>query len=227
VKTKIIALFLLFTCISVFNQELYQVSSYQALYSGKLDGIVSMSDILKHGNTGIGGFNALNGEMVLINGKIYQVLASGKIVVHPDLSDKAPFAAVTNFVPQRKITITNDSNVYHTIDTFINNPDVFVAIKITGEFGYIKTRSVPMQHKPYPPLSEIVKTQPVFEGKNIKGTIVGFRFPSFAAGINPPGYHIHFISDDISLGGHVLEVVPKNVTCEIMIIKEVVWKLPE
>jgi acetolactate decarboxylase len=222
-----ITLFSLLLCIPIigFSQELYQVSCYQAIFAGKLDGIVPMAEVLKHGNFGIGGFDALNGEMVLVNGKMYQVLASGKVVVNPDLSDKTPFAAVTNFASQKKIDIKVDSNMYRTIDAFVDNPDVFVAVKISGMFGYIKTRSVPKQQKPYLTLTEIAKTQPIFEGKMIKGTMVGFRSPSFAAGINPPGYHMHFVSDDISLGGHVLEAFPESVTCEIMVIKELRLKL--
>ena len=36
------------------------------------------------------------------------------------------------------------------------------------------------------------------------GSIVGFRFPSYAQGLNVAGYHFHFITDDRSAGGHVL-----------------------
>jgi acetolactate decarboxylase len=184
-----------------------------------------MKELMQHGNFGLGGFNALNGEMILLDGKIYQVPASGKVNANPDLSDKTPYAAVCDFKAQKSIKLIGDTNIYKILDTLINNPDVFVAIKISGNFSYLKTRSIPEQHKPYPTLTEIVKTQPVFEKTNVKGTIVGFRSPQFAAGINPPGFHLHFIADDASIGGHLLEVRPSNVICEIMVAEEVVLKL--
>ena len=119
-----------------------------------------------------------------------------------------------------------DSNLYNVIDRLVANPNVFVAVKIKGTFEYIKTRSVPAQKKPYPLLSEIIKIQPIFERQQIKGTLVGFRTPSFSAGLNPVGYHLHFLSEDKSMGGHLLEMHPLNVTCEIMVIDELFIKLP-
>jgi acetolactate decarboxylase len=228
-KTKNCVLSLFFALsihFTAFTQSIYQVSYYQALFEGKLDGIVPMEEIIRHGDTGLGGFNALDGEMILVDGKMYQVLASGKVITAPDLSIKAPFAEVCYFKPQKSITIVGDSNLYKIIDRLVADPNVFVAIKIKGTFEYIKVRSIPAQHKPYPTLSEIVKTQPTFEKVQVKGTIVGFRTPSFAAGINTPGYHLHFVADDISMGGHVLEVRPSKVICEIMVAEEVVLKLP-
>jgi acetolactate decarboxylase len=225
IKRTILFLFFIFVYATSFTQTLFQASCYQALYNGKLDGIISMQELIKHGDTGLGGFNALNGEMILIDGKMFQILASGKVISNPDLSDKTPFASVCFFKPQKQVNILGDSSLYKITDKLADNPDVFVAIKITGTFEYIKTRSVPAQKKPYPSLSEIVKTQPIFEKTKVKGTIVGFRTPQFAAGINPPGYHLHFVADDASMGGHVLEVHPANVTCEIMIVDEVFLKL--
>jgi acetolactate decarboxylase len=75
---------------------------------------------------------------------------------------------------------------------------------VDGRFEYVKTRSVPRQHKPYPPLVEVVKDQPTFELHDVSGSLVGFRFPDYAQGLNVSGYHFHFITADRSAGGHVL-----------------------
>jgi acetolactate decarboxylase len=91
------------------------------------------------------------------------------------------------------------------LDKLLPTENIFYAIKIEGTFKYIKTRSVPKQNKPYPPLVEVVKNQPTFEFHNVKGTIVGFRCPSYVEGINVPGYHLHFITGDKKAGGHLLE----------------------
>lgn len=71
----------------------------------------------------------------------------------------------------------------------------------------MKTRSVPPQQKPYPPLAEVAKTQPVFHLENVRGTLAGFRFPDFARGLNVPGFHLHFLTEDRRAGGHVLDLV--------------------
>ncbi len=63
---------------------------------------------------------------------------------------------------------------------------------------------MPRQHKPYPPLVEVVEGQPTFEFRDVRGSLVGFRFPDHARGLNVPGYHFHFITDDRTAGGHVL-----------------------
>jgi acetolactate decarboxylase len=209
----------------LYSQQLYQVSYYEALNKAKLDGFISLQEVIKHGNTGIGGYHALNGEMILLEGKFYQVLADGKILT-PDLSDKVCFAAVYNFIPQKNLSIKGDSNLQRAIDRLVPNQNIILAIKISGVFEYVKTRSVPGQNKPYPVLTEIVKTQSIFEGRKIKGTIVGIRTPSFTAGLNPTGYHLHFISDDKTIGGHLLESRPLDVKCEVMVIDEITVKLP-
>jgi acetolactate decarboxylase len=49
-----------------------------------------------------------------------------------------------------------------------------------------------------------VQSQPTFELRDVHGSLVGFRFPDHARGLNVAGYHFHFITDDRSAGGHVL-----------------------
>jgi acetolactate decarboxylase len=75
----------------------------------------------------------------------------------------------------------------------------------------MKTRSIPPQQKPYRTLEEVLKTQPLFDFKNIKGTMVGYRLPSFIKGINKEGYHFHFITKDKKSGGHVLELETSDI----------------
>ena len=91
------------------------------------------------------------------------------------------------------------------IDTLLPSRNIFYAIRIEGTFRYVKTRSVPRQAKPYPRLAEVVKTQPSFEFRNQRGVMVGFWTPNYAAGLNVPGYHFHFLTAERTGGGHVLE----------------------
>ena len=94
-------------------------------------------------------------------------------------------------------------------------PNIFYAIKIEGSFDYMKTRSVPRQEKPYPPLVEVTKNQPVFEFNDVEGTIVGFRCPAYVQEINVPGDHLHFVTDGRDGGGHVLEFKVEEATVSV------------
>jgi len=91
----------------------------------------------------------------------------------------------------------------------------------------MKTRSVPAQAKPYPPLTEVTKNQPIFDLENVTGTLVGFRAHEYVKGIGVPGYHWHFISDDLTSGGHVLEFSFDNGIVEIDVCNRFLLILPE
>ncbi len=194
-----------------------QVSTIDALVAGLYDGTMSCSRLLQYGNVGIGTFDRLEGEMIVLDGTVYQVKADGRVYT-PDPNVKTPFAAVCRFGADDTIDLKKGLNfkeLEEAIDASISNKNLFYAIKITGTFSYMKTRSVPAQDKPYPPLAEITKKQSVFEMKNISGTIVGFRCPPYVQGINVPGYHLHFISDDRARGGHILGLETDTGICAL------------
>ena len=96
------------------------------------------------------------------------------------------------------------------LDELLPTKNIFYAVKISGKFDYVKTRSVPKQDHPYKPLAEVLKTQPIFEFTDIEGTIVGLRCPDFVSGLNVPAYHFHFLTKDRMAGGHLLECRLKN-----------------
>lgn len=187
-------------------QSIVQVSTIDALMQGVYDGSMSLSKLSGYGDFGIGTFNALEGEMILLDGKFYQVKADGK-VYKPEKSVLTPFAAVTFFNPEIKFEVSAMSypGLKAAIDTLMLSSNLFYAVKLHGSFSRVKTRSVPMQQKPYPPLVEVTANQPEFETETVTGTLSGFYCPPFVTGINVPGYHLHFLSDDQNFGGHVLE----------------------
>jgi acetolactate decarboxylase len=113
-----------------------------------------------------------------------------------------------------------------TTDRLLPTLNVFYALKITGTFQIMTTRSVPSQQKPYKPLSEVVKTQPVFTMRNVEGTVVGFRCPSYVKGINVSGYHLHFLTADRKAGGHVLDFKVEKATMELDETREFLLILP-
>jgi acetolactate decarboxylase len=100
------------------------------------------------------------------------------------------------------------------------------AIKITGVFTTLQTRSVPKQTKPYPPLAQVVKTQSTFDFSNVTGVMVGFRLPTYMSGVGAVGYHLHFLTADRKAGGHVLKCQVQRVTVEIDTTSELNMVLP-
>jgi len=189
------------------RETLVQISTIDALLGGVYDGVADFGTLKKYGDFGIGTFEGLDGEMVGFNGGFYQVKADG--IAYP-VSDsmKTPFACVTFFDTDHEEKLsegTNYEQVQEFLDGILPTSNIFYAIKIEGNFRYMKTRSVPGQEKPYPPLVEVTKNQPIFEFNDVRGTIVGFRCPSYASGVNIPGYHLHFLTEGKDAGGHVLE----------------------
>ncbi len=183
-----------------------QISTIDALLAGVYDGSMPLAKLAQYGDTGIGTYDGLDGEMILLDGRFYQVCADGKVYT-PASTVKTPFAAVSWFRPQKRYSLGESidfAELCNRIDKWDPNRNMFLAIRIKGFFKTMKTRSVPRQSKPYPPLVEVTKTQPVFDLKDVSGTIVGYRLPSYVKGINVPGYHLHFISDDLKSGGHIL-----------------------
>lgn len=188
------------------REVLYQVSTIDALLSGDFDGESTCGEIRRHGDFGIGTFNGLDGEMIQLEGKIFKIRSDGNVYPVPD-STRTPFASVTHFDADTVLSLKGPlgfDQLCALIDSLIPTENIFYAIKVTGQFNYVKARSVPRQHKPYRPLVEIVQTQPTFEYERVRGTLVGFRAPPYMKGLNVPGYHLHFITEDHRRGGHVL-----------------------
>ena len=206
----------------------YQTSTIDALLAGVYDGEMSCAQLLRHGDLGIGTFDGLQGEMVVLDGELYQVRADGK-VYHPDLSVKTPFATVCNFEADGTLSPANgtDFEAFRSmVDRHAPNQNLFCAIRMTGHFTAMKTRSVPGQTKPYPPLAEVTRNQPEFEMVAVSGSVVGFRCPAYVKGINVPGYHLHFISDDRTQGGHILSFEIAEASCEVDVLNHYALTLP-
>jgi acetolactate decarboxylase len=188
------------------NDTLFQISTINALMNGAYKGEMTFGDLKRYGDLGIGTFDGLDGEMIGLEGKFYQIKADGVAYPVPD-SMTTPFAVVTPFEADKTVPMQDGMDyegLQRYLDELIPDNSIFYAVKLEGTFKYIKTRSVPRQKEPYPPLIEVVKEQIIFEFHDIKGTIVGFRCPDSLKGINVPGYHLHFITADKKAGGHLL-----------------------
>jgi acetolactate decarboxylase len=188
------------------HHTLFQTSTVDALLEGKYEGDVSFAELEAHGDFGLGTFDALDGEMICLDGDFFQVKSDG-LAYAVDGDARTPFAVVTLFEPDVSQTLSMPMDyeaLCDYLDGVIGGGTICAAIRVDGSFEYVKTRSVPRQRKPYPPLVEVVEDQPTFELHDVSGSLVGFRFPDYAQGLNVSGYHFHFITADRSTGGHAL-----------------------
>jgi len=118
-----------------------------------------------------------------------------------------PFLEVTHFragLNEALAADTTYTNLQQTPTKYLPTQNAIFAVKISGTFRHVKTRSMPKQSKPYRPMAELVKTQPTFEFENVRGTMVGFWSPPSMKGVALAGWHLHFITADHQGGGHVL-----------------------
>ncbi len=203
-----------------WDHTVFQASTYHALKEGILDGDTSFGELRKHGDFGLGTLNGLDGEMVALNGEFFQIKSDSSVHLIPD-DDKSPFAVVTFFRSDKKISlpqIKNFKELQDTLDRLQIDRDSILAIKAVALFERIKLRSPRKQPQPYPPLEEALKSQAEFELNNLKGTLVGFRFPKYMDGVNVPGDHLHFISTDKKAGGHIMDCVIESADLQLEVI---------
>ncbi|HEX3014216.1 MAG TPA: acetolactate decarboxylase [Methanobacterium sp.] len=199
------------------DNSIFQLSTLNSLSASNFDGNWTIGELRAHGDTGIGTFNGLDGEMIELNGNIYQIKSNGTVYLMND-SANTPFAMTVPFKTD-KILILNSSMNLIQLEQFLNatvpSKNMFYSIKVIGTFNSVKARSPPKQNKPYPNLNTALKNQTIFNFNNITGTMVGFWCPAYASDVNLNDYHFHFISKDKNSGGHVLDCQLKGVIIEI------------
>lgn len=211
------------------RETLYQVSTIDALMQGVFDGVEPVGELRKHGDFGIGTFDGLDGEMIVLDGEVYQAKADGGVHVVED-SATTPLATVTYF--DRDMAVTTDTGMNFSVfssamSARLPSQNMVYAVRMHGIFPSMKVRAIPRQHKPYPTLTDAAKKQSVYTYPDATGTVVGFYTPVFFKGLNVVGYHLHFISDDRHTGGHILDfTLPANATVEYDMTPEFTMSLP-
>jgi len=192
---------------TVSRHEIFQTSLMSALLDGVYEGEMTVRDLLGHGSFGIGTFNGLDGEMLIVDGSCYQLRADGG-VSKADLGAHTPYAVVTNFVPHIESELPPGvlrAEASDVIDRLTASENYMYALRIDGDFEWIRMRTVVKQQKPYRPMVEATDEDAIVELHDVTGVVVGFRTPLYEQGIGVPGCHAHFITDDRTAGGHVLD----------------------
>jgi acetolactate decarboxylase len=212
------------------RETFYQVSTIDALMQGVFDGVQPVGELKKHGDFGIGTFDALDGEMIVLDGVVYQAKADGHVYPAAD-NETTPFATVTYFDDDLSSLTTgqpmNLSVFTSTMEKQLPTGNMIYAVRMHGTFPTMKVRAIPAQQKPYPTLSNASLQQSVYRYSDTTGTVIGFYTPVFFRGLNVAGYHLHYLSDDHTTGGHILDfTVPANMTVEYDITPGFTMALP-
>ncbi len=197
------------------RETIFQVSLLQGLTLGDYYGSVTVKELKEKGDIGIGTFEGVNGELVMVDGVVYRAKSDGSVEVAPD-DETIPFSNVTFFDADEKEEISGISNI-DDLKSYLNGKvdklgkNNFYMIRIDGAFKNVFARSELKQEEPYKTLADALSTdQREFDFAETKGTVVGLYCPEYMKELNAAGWHFHFVSEDRQKGGHVLDLDINN-----------------
>ncbi|MEE3449813.1 MAG: acetolactate decarboxylase [Acutalibacteraceae bacterium] len=214
------------------NVKMYQISTLQALAMGHTRSVIDVAELKKHGNTGLGTYEGVNGEMIVVDGQCFRAKDNGSVVPADD-DMGVPFASICNFAGSIHFDIKEMCSI-EDVKTLLNikieelfGLNSMHMVKIDGEFDEIDARSEEEYHAIHVSLKDMLqKTQRSFRFDRLSGTLVCVYYPDFMDGINVSGWHIHFISDDRQKGGHVFELKMTSGHAQLDKISTIEIKLP-
>ncbi len=212
--------------------KMYQVSTLQALALGYSKSVITVGELLQHGNIGLGTFEDVNGEMIVLDGHCYKANEHGD-VTEAENSTGVPFSSVTLFVGGRKSELGENKNI-EELKTVLTQKieenfglNSMHIVRIDGSFHKVSARSESGYKAHHVSLKDALsKTQKDFFFENINGTLVCVYYPDYMDGINAAGWHLHFISDDRRFGGHVFDIDMISGTAEECKINAIEIQLP-
>jgi acetolactate decarboxylase len=212
---------------SVKRPSLYVCAPINALVEGIYREPFPLEKLREHGDFGLGTLDSLDGEMVMLDGRVYQILSSG-VVSEVTKPVTTPFAAVTWYTPASHDDLSDELDYDGFLDwllTLLPSPNLIYALLVEGRFADVKVRSMPRQegHKP---LVEVAREQSEFTFVDVSGTISGFYTPSFLESVSAPGLHLHFLSEERTEGGHLLSCRPRGVRVGVQFISTLEVGLP-
>lgn len=195
---------------------MYQVSTLQALARGDFYGNATIGELLAHGDTGLGTFQAVDGEMIVLEGECFRAKADGT-VQKAGAEDSTPFASVTFLDKQQRFELSGATTMQEFLafmDAKVKSAGVnsIYVCRVDGSFSEVYARSeMEQQAEPYKTFAQVLATdQREFEFTDVSGSLVAVYFPEYMDGLNVPGWHVHFISDDRTMGGHVFDFTMLN-----------------
>ena len=218
----------LFSYLGLDRHTIFQVSTSTALVEGVYDGCVTVGELRRHGDFGLGTFDALDGEGMMLDGEIWQARSDGSVTRPPD-DALVPFWVATHFVADARADgreIGSWADLVQQIDALRSGENISFAIRVRGHFQHVKYRTA-CRAEPGESLVEATSHQAEFSTEGVSGTLIGFWTPLYAKTINVPGYHLHLLSDDRQQGGHILDLQADAVEIELATENHLSLALPE
>ncbi len=209
----------------------FHYSIWWAFVNKVFDGDLTVKDLKANGDVGLGSFDFLDGEMIMVDGVPYRITEDGKVSIGAD-EDQIVYANAAFFDADKQFEMPgpNDYDAFRQrLNPALPSLNYFYAFKVHGNFKKMKCGGLNKQSKPFKDgLDVLIPNRPVFEQENVSGTMIGFFCPEFIGNINVAGYHFHFISDDRKMGGHVMEFLCETpLEVELDRMKDYHFVLPE
>jgi acetolactate decarboxylase len=214
--------------LGVPHATMFQVSTAGALVEGVFDGVVTVGALREHGDTGLGTFDGLDGEMVAVDGRFYRAAPGGAVTLADD-DATVPFAVVTRFHADRNAPATDIGGfgaLAAALDALRATANMFCAARVEGRFAFVRTRAA-ARARAGETLVEATARQTEAEFRDVDGTMVGFWSPGTLGGLNVPGWHLHFLTAARDGGGHVLDCRSADLRLMTQELPEVRIAMPE
>ena len=210
------------------QHSMFQVSTSGAVVQGVYEGCTTIGDLKRHGDFGLGTFDQLDGELILLDGHCFCARSNGSVT---EVADTAltPFATVTRFSADLRAllpAVESIDDLCQQIDAHRTSPNLFAGVRLTGRFDEVTLRAA-CKSVPGLPLIDATATQSEFHLRDLTGTLVGFWSPAYASSIAITGYHLHFISDDRNHAGHVLRASGRDLALALHLEADLHLALPE
>jgi acetolactate decarboxylase len=218
-------------CIATYCAEdaIYQFGPAAGFAASLYEGPTHFAEVLRLGDFGLGATSPLDGEVIILDGTAYRAASTGEVEILP-ATTRTPLVFVKHFRTDRTVelpAVESLDDLTRALDDAIGSKNLFWAARIDGRLARIVLRSVPRQERPYKPLADVIAGQNVFTASDIRGTLVGFRFPAYLGGVNTSGWHFHFVDDARRLGGHVLDVRAPQLVAQLDRSRVLTLALPD
>lgn len=187
----------------------HQIGTYDYLVAPDYDGLAAINSAAKGTTLGLGTFDHLDGELVMVGGQMYRIGTDGAPVLI-DGSQSTPFFESVMFAPTASGPVapgTTCASLLAAVNALAQSDEGIVAVRVRGTFADLTFRSVPAQAVPYPTLSQVVATQTLFPLGQRRAVLVGFRTGKDLTGTGALGLHLHGLTADRKAGGHVISCV--------------------
>lgn len=198
--------------------------------AGLYGGSLTVGELLEHGDLGLGTLDSIDGELIVLDGKAYQAKGAGEKpqVVEVPAEMKVPYAAVifheAEVIFKQRFEMTSQE-LQERIESYYDGENLFRSIKIKGRFSKMHVRMIPKSASDVR-FAEVASHQPEYTTEDISGTIVGIWTPEIFHGVSVAGYHLHFISDDLTFGGHVMDYVISEGIVEVGAVDQLDQRFP-